>query len=285
MVIQESSSPRRLASSFLLVSLALLVVVGCTAPTADSGTQPQAAPALDLSQFEIVDLSHGYGADTLYWPTDTAGFQHNELAFGETEQGYFYSSYDFCTAEHGGTHLDAPIHFAEGGITLDQVPLSNLVAAAVVIDVSEQAAADPDYRVTAADIESFEQEHGAIAAGSAVLLRTGWSQRWPDALSYLGDDTPGDASNLHFPSYSEAAARLLVEQREVALLGVDTASIDYGPSEDFIVHQVASGAGVPGLENATNLDRLPATGAWLIALPIKIEQGSGGPVRAIALLP
>ncbi len=266
-----------------LVRTCLLLLVawslsGCKNQVANEAV----ATPLDLSQFEIVDLSHGYGPSTLYWPTDTDGFQHRELAFGETDGGYFYSSYSFSTAEHGGTHLDAPIHFAAGGATVDQIPLDRLVRPAVVIDISGRA--EPDYRLTAEDVLEWERLHGQVPAGSAVLLHTGWSQWWPDALSYLGDDTPGDASNLHFPSFGEEAARLLVQERGVILLGVDTASIDYGQSTDFVVHQIAGEAGVPGLENATNLDKLPAKGAWLIALPMKIENGSGGPTRAIALV-
>jgi kynurenine formamidase len=177
------------------------------------------------------------------------------------------------------------VHFAEGGAAADQVPLDRLMGPAVIIDVSARAAADADYRLTAADVQAWEGRHGAVPAASIVLLRTGWSARWPDARRYLGDDTPGDASRLHFPAYGAEAARLLVETRKVAALGVDTASIDHGPSKDFIVHRIANGAGVPGLENLTNLDQLPETGAAIIALPMKIAGGSGGPLRAIALLP
>ncbi len=154
-----------------------------------------------------------------------------------------------------------------------------------MIDASRQAASDPDYRLTSEDVAEWEIEHGGVPEGAIVLLRTGWSARWPDARAYLGDDTPGDASNLHFPAYGEAAARLLVEERRVAVLGVDTASIDHGPSTDFIVHRIANAANVAGLENLTNLDRLPATGAWVVALPMKIAGGSGGPARIVALLP
>ena len=118
-----------------------------------------------------------------------------------------------------------------------------------------------------------------------MLLRTDWSERWGNVRAYLGDDTPGDAGNLSFPSYGEAAARWLVEERAVAVLGVDTASIDYGRSADFIVHRIAAARQVAGLENLTNLQRLPATGANVIALPMKIAGGSGAPVRVIALLP
>jgi len=118
-----------------------------------------------------------------------------------------------------------------------------------------------------------------------VLLRTGWSSRWPDKRAYLGDDTPGDASHLHFPSYGAEAARLLVD-RGAAVLGVDTASVDHGPSKDFLVHRILGAANVAGLENVTNLDRLPPTGAWVVALPIKLAHGSGAPpARVVALVP
>ena len=155
----------------------------------------------------------------------------------------------------------------------------------MVIDVSVKATADADYRLTVEDIQAWEAKNGAIPEGAIVLLRTGWGRRWPDRKRYLGDDKRGDASNLHFPSYGAEAARYLVEQRKVGVLGVDTASIDYGPSKDFIVHQIANGANVPGLENVAHLEELPETGAWVIALPMKIARGSGGPVRIVGLVP
>jgi kynurenine formamidase len=241
--------------------------------------------SLDLSSYRLVDLTHPFNEYTLYWPTAPSRFELEELAYGHTEGGWFYSAYRLCTPEHGGTHLDAPIHFAADGQTTDQVPLERLVAPAVVIDISAQVAADRDYRLTQADVESFEKTHGRIEADTVVLLRTGFSRYWPDPKTYFGDDTPGDTSNLHFPSFSFEAARLLVEQRRVAVLGVDTASIDYGQSADFQVHRIAAKHNVPGLENLTNLDQLPPTGAVVIALPMKVEGGSGGPLRAIALLP
>ena len=165
------------------------------------------------------------------------------------------------------------------------MPLDQLIARAVVIDASSSAADNPDYRLSAADVQAFERQHGQIAAGTIVLLRTDWSRRWPDVKVYLGDDTPGDASKLRFPSYGEDAARLLVEERRAGALGVDTASIDYGRSTDFVVHRTAAAQQVAGLENLTNLDQVPATGATIIALPIKIEGGSGGPVRVVAVVP
>jgi len=243
------------------------------------------APTLDLSRFELVDLSHSYSSATLYWPTSPSAFELKPLHVGPTPAGFFYSAYTFATPEHGGTHLDAPVHFAESGAPVEQVPLTRLIAPAVVIDATVQAAADPDYRLTPADVEAFEQTHGRIAPGTIVLLRTGWSRRWGDRKAYFGDDTPGDATKLHFPGYGEDAARLLVEGRDAAALGVDSPSVDYGPSQDFPVHRIAAPRGVPNFENLANLDRLPATGATVFALPMKIEGGSGAPLRAVALTP
>lgn len=242
------------------------------------------AQTIDLARSRVVDLTHTLDAKSLYWPTSPTRFSLEQLAFGPTPGGYFYSAYAFSAPEHGGTHLDAPIHFHQGGATADAIDLRRLIGAAVVIDIREQSAANADYRLTVADVEAFERANGRIPEGAIVLLRTGWSRRWPDAKRYLGDDTPGDASKLHFPSFGVEAAKLLVEGRKVAVLGADVASIDYGQSSDFMVHRVAAAAGVPGLENLTNLDQLPPTGAVIIALPMKIGGGSGGPTRVVALV-
>lgn len=243
------------------------------------------AHTFELDDYRVVDLTYTYGDDTLYWPTSPSKFALNELAYGETPQGYFYSAYTLATPEHGGTHLDAPIHFSATGQTSEKIPLRRLIAPGVVIDVSLQASEDRNYRLTVEDVLEHEREHGRIEEGSTVLLRTGWDVYWPDALAYLGDDTPGDASNLSFPSFGDDAARLLVDERRVATIGVDTASIDYGRSADFSVHQIAAAKNVVGLENLTGLGQLPPTGFTVIALPMKIAGGSGGPVRVVALVP
>jgi len=265
----------------LLPVLAALALAGAAVAAA---ARPPAV-TLDLRAHRIVDLTHAYDERTLYWPTSPSRFELKTLHRGPTDAGFFYSAYALCTPEHGGTHLDAPAHFAEGRQSVEQIPLDRLMGPAVVIDVSARAAADPDYRLSAADVQAWESRHGAIPAGSIVLLRTGWPARWPDAKRYLGDDTPGDATRLHFPGYGAEAARVLVEGRRVSVLGIDTASLDHGPSKDFIVHQIANAANVPGLENLASLDELPETGATVIALPMKIAGGSGGPLRAVALLP
>jgi kynurenine formamidase len=244
------------------------------------------AAAFDPASYRIVDLSHAYGAETLYWPSRPAArFELEQLANGETPGGYFYSANRFCSPEHGGTHLDAPIHFARDGKTIDALPLTQLVAPAVRIDVREQTAKDRSYRLQTEDVLRFERKWGRIPRGAIVLLQTGWSRFWPDRKPYFGSESTEDASGLDFPSYGADAARLLVEERGAALLGVDTASIDFGRSKDFMVHRIAAAANVGGLENLTNLDQLPESGFSVIALPMKIHGGSGGPVRVIALVP
>jgi kynurenine formamidase len=259
--------------------------IGALLLTSTCVAAPLLGQAIDPAQHQIVDLSHAYGPNTLYWPTSPTKFRLESLASGKTEAGYFYAANTLSTPEHGGTHLDAPRHFDENGWTTEQIPLDRLLAPAVVIDITARTSADRDYRLTRDDVLAFEKAHGAIPRGAIVLLRTGWSRHWPNAKAYLGDDTPGDASRLSFPSYGVEAARLLVEDRRVAALGVDTASIDYGRSTDFQVHRLAAARNVLGLENLTNLDRLPPRGATVIALPMKIEGGSGGPLRAVALVP
>ncbi|MGE0180733.1 MAG: cyclase family protein [Parvularculaceae bacterium] len=255
---------------------AALVLAACT--TAADNPAP-----LDLSQFEMVDLSHGYGPDTVYWPTETEGFQRRTLIEGELADGQFVSAFAFSTPEHAGTHMDAPYHFNRDGAKADAVPIERLIAPAVVIDITGKAAAETDYALTVADIAAHEASYGKIAPGSIILLRTGWSARWAEgAGAYLGGDDPAD---LHFPSFGAEAARFLIEECGAAALGVDAASTDIGPATDFPVHRLLGAANVPGFENLGDLGPLPATGAYLIALPMKIEGGSGGPLRAVALVP
>jgi kynurenine formamidase len=250
-----------------------------------AGTASAAPPAIDPSAWQLVDLSHPFNAETLYWPTAPSRFSLERLAWGATSGGWFYSANSFSTPEHGGTHLDAPIHFGEGRASVEKIPLERLVAPAIVIDVGQRVGRGGEFALSGDDVVAFEERHGAIPRGSVVLLRTGWDRFWPEARRYLGDATPGDASRLRFPAFGATAARTLVEERGVVGLGVDTASLDVGSSTDFPVHRIAAAREVYGLENLTGLGGLPARGAVIVALPMKIEGGTGAPVRVIGLLP
>jgi kynurenine formamidase len=243
-----------------------------------------AATAVDIDPAKVVDLTYPFDAQTIYWPT-AKHFELDVVAKGDTQGGYWYEANNFSAAEHGGTHMDAPAHFARGGATADQVAPAAGIGPLVKVDVSAAAADMPDYRLSRADLEAWERAHGRIPKGAIVVMYSGWGARWPDAARYLGTDKPGDIAHLHFPGFSQDAAEFLVRERDINGIGVDTASMDYGPATDFIVHRVINGAGKVGFENLAHLDKVPASGATLIALPMPIAGGSGGPVRAIAVLP
>ena len=265
----------------LLVSVgSLIVLAGCQAPSG----QPDYSAVFDGSGGRWIDLSYAFSEETIYWPTED-GFRLDELAYGETEAGYFYSSYRISTAEHGGTHLDAPFHFSRDGMSTEEIPLDRLIAPAVVVDVS--ARATPDYRIDVADLEGWERAHGRIPDGAILLLRTGWGERWPDRLKYLGTERTGPeaVAELHFPGIHPEAARWIIEERDVAAVGIDTPSIDYGQSSGFEAHVIIYGANIPGFENVANLSQLPAEGAFVVALPMKVTGGSGGPLRIVAFVP
>ena len=277
--MKRSKGIRGSAWGTLLVLALMLVGISLRA----AGKPPAGIP-VNLAGAAIVDLSHPFDEKTIYWPNAPSGFALHRESFGRTPGGYFYAANDFCSPEHGGTHIDAPLHFSEGKWAVDQIPLRQLIAPGIVMDVTAKAAADPDYRLTLEDVRAWEKRHGPVPPGSIVILRTGWAKRWPDRKAYLGDDAPGRVTNLHFPSYGREAAELLAAQRRVGAIGVDTASIDYGPSTDFIVHRTVLGLNVPGLENLAYLDALPETGFWIVALPMKIAGGSGAPARVAAVL-
>ena len=261
-----------------------MAAVGCSGPAA-----PPPAPTSAAAPFpsgELVDLSHTYDQTTIFWPT-SAPFALEKVADGETPAGFYYSANNFSAAEHGGTHIDAPVHFAKGRISVDRLPLESLIAPAVVIDVTAASAANADYQITVDDFSRFEQQHGAIPSGSIVLLKTGFASRWPDAQAYLGTAERGEAAvaKLHFPGLHPDAATWLVNNRAVKAVGLDTASIDFGQSMLYETHRILNGRDIPAFENLASLDRLPPTGAFVIALPMKIGGGSGAPLRAVAVVP
>ena len=233
-----------------------------------------------------LDLTHAFDAATIYWPTEK-GFQFEPGNNGPNPKGYYYAANRFATAEHGGTHLDAPRHFAEGRHTADEIEPERLVGEAAVIDVRAKCAANPVYEVTADDFVAWERQHGRQLVDVIVLLRTGWSKRWGDRAAYLGTDVKGPEAVplLRFPGLSPEGAKWLVEHRRVKAVGIDTASIDHGPSTLFGSHVALCKADTPIFENLDGLEKLPAEGCFVVALPMKIAGGSGGPLRVLARLP
>jgi kynurenine formamidase len=262
----------------LATAIAVAALLGCRTASAP-------APPSALGAARIVDLTHAFDAEAVYWPTEE-GFVLERGHAGTTVGGYYYEAHRFRAAEHGGTHVDAPVHFREGGESVDAISLRRLLGEGVRVDVARACRADRDYRVSVADFERFEAAHGRIPQGAIVLLHTGFGERWPERAAYLGTELRGaaGAAALHFPGLHPDAARWLAREREIAAIGLDTASIDHGPSADFAAHQVLAAAGIPVFENVAQVGQLPPTGFDVIALPMKIAGGSGAPLRIVAVL-
>jgi kynurenine formamidase len=232
---------------------------------------------------EWIDLTHDLSPDAVFWPT-AQPFEMRTDFEGYTERGYYYSAYTFTTAEHGGTHIDAPVHFAEGRHSVNDIPLERLIGDAVVLDLRENVGGNCNHLVSVGDIQAWEQEHGVIGAGAIVLLRTGFGKFWPDRKTYLGTELRGQpgVEKLCFPGLAPEAATWLATRRKIHAVGIDTASIDRGASKDFAAHVNLMTENIPAFENLANLDKLPATGVYVVALPVKIRGGSGGPLRIVA---
>src|SRR5215203_3622962 len=227
-----------------------------------------------------IDLSYDFSEKTIYW-VESDGFKKETVAECQTDKGYYYSAYKFCAPEHGGTHLDAPRHFAEGRQTVDEVPLDKLIGAAFKIDVSAKASANRDYQIAVEDITDWEKQNGTIPEGGIVLFQTGYGKFWGDRQQYMG--TEGDVK--HFPGLGTEAAQWLINNRKVKAVGIDTASIDHGASATFDTHVALMTQNASAFENVANLEKVPAKGATIIALPMKIKGGSGAPLRIIAFIP
>ncbi|MCC6462173.1 MAG: cyclase family protein [Saprospiraceae bacterium] len=269
----------RTVSLLLLLLSGLLSWFGCLSkPT--KNTKPV------FPKGTWVDLSYNFDERTVYWPT-ADGFRLDTVFAGITDSGFYYEAFNYCAAEHGGTHLDAPIHFAAGKQSMHEIPLEHLIGDAVLLDVSAKALNNPDYQVSIADFEDWEKKHGRLPDGVIVLLRTGYGKFWPDRKTYMGTDERGPAAvaKLHFPGLHPDAAQWLSTQRSIHAIGLDTPSIDYGQSTLFKSHQTLFQHNIPAFENLAQLDQLPEEGIWVVALPMKIKNGSGGPLRIAALVP
>ncbi len=259
----------------LVIAVTVLPLLACRTPSL----------ADRLSAGHWVDLTYSFDSTTIYWPT-AQPFHLTVVSAQRVPAGYYYAANNYSAAEHGGTHLDAPVHFVEKKHSTDQLPLSQLMGPALIIDVTREADSSADYRVHQSDITAWEAAHGDIPPDAIVLIRTGWGKRWPDRARYLGTTKTGQAgvAGLHFPGLDLDAARALVRRR-VKAVGIDTPSIDYGQSTTFQTHRRLFASNIPAFENVANLGELPLTGAYVIALPMKITGGSGGPLRIVALLP
>ena len=264
---------KRLLKNLTLFLLLLFLSVSC---------QQAKNPAAKL-----LDMTYPYDENTIYWP-NARPFQLIKGNWGITEQGYWYAANEYSAAEHGGTHVDAPIHFAENGRTIDQIPLQEWVGPAVKIDVVSKCDESRDYLLQVDDIIDWEKQYGRIPDRAWVIMYTGIDTKYyPDKEKVFGTSKTGMEAipELSFPGFSPESAQFLVKERNITGIGLDTPSIDYGKSTDFKVHQILFAADKLAIENIANLDKLPATGAMLYAMPMLIKDGTGSPARVFAMLP
>ena len=267
----------------LIYLIATIILASCTQKTIETPESPDFLKLLDKAQW--IDLSYAFDENSVYWPTNVP-FTHDTVFYGFTDNGYFYSSFKYAAEEHGGTHFDAPIHFSANKNTIEKVPLSQLKGQGVVVNVSEKALKDPDYLISVEDFEAWEARNGQIPDGAIVLVYTGYGQYYHDREKYLGTNLtgPNAVPELHFPGLSAEAANWLTEKRNIHAIGLDTPSIDYGQSKDFMAHRILCDNDLTIYENIANLEKLPETGSYIIALPMKIRGGSGAPLRIVAIV-
>lgn len=260
-----------------IILFALFLAAGCSR---------ERDPLDILRNGQWIDLTWSFDEQSVYWPTNIH-FTHDTVFAGINDKGYYYSSFKFSAEEHGGTHFDAPVHFAQEGNTVDQVPLQQLTGEGIVVDVTAKAASDRDYQITAGDLQDWENQYGRIPDGAIILLRTGFGKFYPDCETYTGTTLAGTegVAHLHFPGLHPDAAQWLVTNRKIKAVGLDTPSIDYGQSSDFMTHRTLYAAGLTAYENLAGLEQLPPEGFWIMALPMKIKGGSGAPLRIVAFLP
>jgi kynurenine formamidase len=209
-----------------------------------------------------------------------------KVGWGLTPGGWWYASNEFSASEHGGTHADAPVHFAAGGRTIGQIPINEWIGPAVKVDVTVKCDKDRDYLLSVDDLKTWEKDNGRIPEGAWILMYTGIGTRfYPDKKMVLGTEKIGQEAipELSFPGFSAESAEFLVKERDIKGMAIDTPSIDRGKSVDFRVHQVLFAADKLALENIANLDRLPAKGATLYVMPMLIREGTGAPARVFAI--
>ncbi len=262
--------------SRLYITIVILIfLIGC-------------APDKNKNLFEgkWIDLTHEFSEETIYWPTAET-FKFDTVFAGITDSGFYYTAFQYCSAEHGGTHLDAPIHFAENRQHVNEIPIERLIGKLAVVDVSDKALKNRDYLVSIDDFEKWERIHGKLEDEIIILINTGYAKFWPDREAYMGTAELGQqaVAKLHFPGLDPKAAEWLVKERNISAIGLDTPSIDYGQSTLFEAHQILFEQNIPAFENVARINELPSKGAYVFALPMKIKGGSGGPLRIVAFVP
>jgi len=262
----------------LFIIFSLIFLISC------NQDKPDATKVLAGGRW--LDLTWDFEESTVYWPTNIT-FKHDTVFYGFNDKGYFYSSFKYSAEEHGGTHFDAPLHFAQGGRSIEQITVNELTGPAIVVDVSMQCAQNRDYLVSTDDLLNWEKKHETIPEQSVVLLHTGFGKYWNDHEKYTGTLKPGatGVEELHFPGLSPEAARWLVKERKIKAVGIDTPSIDSGQSKDFKTHRILCGNNITAYENIANLAQVPAIGSYIVAAPMKIKGGSGAPLRLLAWVP
>jgi kynurenine formamidase len=261
-----------------LLALCLVCLFSCN-------QSPHDAAAV-LAGGQWIDLTHDFEESTVYWPTNVP-FKHDTVSYGITPNGYFYSSFRYSAEEHGGTHFDAPLHFAQGGRSIEQITPEELTGPAITVDISKQSSDNRDYLVSIDDLRQWEKKHGQIPKQSIVLLHTGFGSYWADHEKYTGTLLAGaeGVAELHFPGLGPDAANWLVKDRKIKAVGIDTPSIDFGQSKDFMTHRILCSNNITAYENIANLGMVPATGSYIVASPMKIKGGSGSPLRLLAWVP
>lgn len=256
----------------LIVAALAFAIAGFWAPAADGTEQLKRK----LEATKVVDLTHKMHDEMAYWP---GGVPFKKTVLVDYRQGYLLHKFEM--GENTGTHVDAPAHFVRGKKAIDELTLAELIAPAIVIDIRDKAGANPDYQVSAKDVEAWEAKHGKIPAGSLVILNTGWHKRFNEPKKYINMDA---GKVMHFPGFGPDSAKLLVE-RDVAGIGIDTLSLDFGPSKDFKTHLIMLGANKYQIENLANLDELPPTGATVFVGVLPVRGGSQAQARVVAFLP
>ena len=250
-------------NKLLIFAVALIMLIGCSW-SHDSVQDPLST----LKNGKFIDLTWSFDEQSVYWPTNIP-FKHETVFDGINDKGYYYSSFKYSAEEHGGTHFDSPMHFAEGGNSIEKVPVEQLTGEGVVVDVTPKAAADRDYQVMTSDFEAWEKTNGRIPDGAIVLINTGFGKFYPDKLTYTGTVLTGKegVENLHFPGLHPDAAKWLATERKIKGVGLDTPSIDFGQSKEFLTHRMLFSHNLTAYENVAHLDELPPRGIWVLPYP------------------